>query len=131
MNSITKKVAAVAALLTTVGGAFAAVSSMTPTARGILDSGPLPVASRQEVAAVTATVGSIQAQLSRQAAEDASRDKLLALTRQQQLEGMLAGARNDYRKAPSQSARAYVCELILQVDALRRQNGLPQIPPCT
>lgn len=130
MTPLAKKSLAFAAALTAAGSAFAAVSSMTPTARGILESGPLPVASREEVAAVVTTLGTVQAQVAKQAAQSAATDKLLALTRQQQLEGMLSEARNDYRKAPSPPARAYVCELIAQVDALRRQNGLPQIPPC-
>ena len=88
------------------------------------------IAGRTEVAVLTATVGTIQQQLARQSAEDASRDRLLALTRQQQLESMLTGAKIDYYRRPTGSGHAYVCELVNQVNALRRQNNLPQLDPC-
>lgn len=130
MNNTTKTILAACAGMATVGGAFTALASMTPTAKNLLDSGPLPLASREEVAAVTTTLQQIQGQLARQGAQDTTRDKELAVVRQQQLETLLAGARADYAKSPTSSGRIYLCTLINQVDVIRIANRLPVIPPC-
>lgn len=130
MNTNLKTILAGATALATIGGAWAAISSMTPTARGLLNSGPLPLAGRVEVAQLTTQFQAIQGQMSRQAAQDAIRDRELAAVRQQQLESMLAGARADYAKAPTISGHAYVCALITQIDTIRLQSRLPPIPPC-
>lgn len=110
--------------------AYASVNVIKP----IVDSDPPPLAGKaqveKEVAQLAEALRGIQRQNAEQVRADASNTKLIIGTRQQLLESLLSGARNDYRKYPTQSSRAYICDLTSQIDQLRKFNGLPPMPPC-
>lgn len=123
------RVAAVIVALTTIGGvAVAAIKIAGP----ISESGPLPVPSRAElneqIAGLTQALKGLQAQQVEQARQDAARDRLLAATRQQELEGLLFSAQAQMPK--NMATRAYICNLIDQIDQVRAVNHLAPMPPC-
>lgn len=124
----------VAAAVTAVGTIVTFVYAVPREIKPIVDSGPLPLASRLEVqtqiAAVTSALQAIQQHNAKQAQEDKAQANLLILTRQQLLQSLLLSAQIDYHKSPSNSNKIYMCGLIDQIDQLRRASHLPTIPPC-
>lgn len=132
--NVKRAILSAGAIAGALAATWAAVADVGPPVRGLANSGPLPFAGRieveEKVASLAAEVEAIQKASREAARDDARRDKDAALTRQQLLESLLAGARADFAKYPTNSGRAYVCSLISQVDVLRARNGFPPIPPC-